>query len=441
MRTLSWARGGRGHASALLFAAGLALAPGSALGFEWLPEFQSLDENEPEDFQGPHRLGSEYTSDIHSYSKPLTWESAWLASPIVFDGTVGSTSAVEFMVDSRAKAWAELIPGRLDFRFTWFDHGDQERDTRHAVLELVAWLHPKVGVSVYGEPTLNKRQSDLGGALLVRPTPRHELRLFLTRVDLVRGNRSNRPETFAEGGEPWSTGLVGRVFRAPERGPRDFLEYAVRWEHRTRWQFLEERSEYQYEKRFASLFFQVDTRQGFDVAARLQVDRRWEARQRLEPDADVVEERWRTDRLLGLLRAIVPGRGFVEGWEFSPGVHLALRRWDVNGRRIAYNELLPHVWVEAPGFDWGGGAALRWLLGYEATYHGERGDFEEALGERYRPSAEDVDGILHHRLNTGLQVAVGARGALRLLVTWDLDGSTAGGRIWQGGVGQLRVTF
>jgi hypothetical protein len=52
-----------------------------------------------------------------------------------------------------------------------------------------------------------------------------------------------------------------------------------------------------------------------------------------------------------------------------------------------------------------------------------------------------VDGILHHRLNTGLQVAVGARGALRLLVTWDLDGSTAGGRIWQGGVGQLRVTF
>lgn len=267
------------------------------------------------------------------------------------------------------------------------------------------------------------------------------MRLFYTLVDVVRGNRSDRPETFAEGGAPRAAGLVGRVFRAPGSGSRDFLEYAVRWETSTRWRFLDTQSEHGYARRFASLFFQVDTGRGFDVAMRLQADRKWESRQALEPGADVVEERWRTDRLLGLLRATVPGRGRFEGWELSPGVHLALRRWHVNGRVLAYSEVLPHLWVEAPGFGLGGDAALRWLLGYEATYHGESGAFAEALGERYRPGREDRDGILHHRLNMGFQLAVGTRAALRLMVTWDLDRSTAGGRLWQGGVGQLRVTF
>ncbi|NMO16625.1 hypothetical protein HPC49_20520 [Pyxidicoccus fallax] len=420
---------------------GLVLGPAEGLAFEWLPEFQSLSEEEPDAFEGPERLGSEYTSDIHSYAKPLEWEYAWLTSDIAFDGVIGSTSATQFLMDSRAKAWVEIIPGRLDFRFTWLDHGDQERESRHVVLEIVTWLHRAVGLSVYGEPAMHKRQADLGAALLLRPGPRHEVRLFYTRVDLVRGTRSDRQETFAEGGAPWTAGLVGRVFRAPESGSRDFLEYAVRWEGSTRWRFLDEQSEYGYARRFASLFLQVDTGRGFDVALRLQADRKWESRQALESGADVVEERWRTDRLLALVRAVVRGRGLLEGWEFSPGVHLALRRWNINGRVLAYNEVLPHLWVETPTAGLGADATLRGLLGYEATYHGESGAFEEALGERYRPSREDYDGILHHRLNTGLQVAVGTRAALRLMVTWDLDRSTANGRLWQGGVGQLRVSF
>ncbi|MFP2924462.1 hypothetical protein ACLESO_04445 [Pyxidicoccus sp. 3LG] len=425
----------------LLGCLALVLGPAKGRAFEWLPEFQSLSEEEPDAFEGPERLGSEYTSDIHSYGKPLEWEYAWLASDIAFDGVAGSTSATQLLLDARAKAWARLIPGRLEFRFTWFDHSDQERESRHVVLEIVTWLHPRVGLSVYGEPAMHKRQADLGAALLLRPGPRHEVRLFYTLVDLVRGNRSDRPETFAEGGAPRAAGLVGRVFRAPDSPSRDFLEYAVRWETRTRWRFFDTQSESGYARRFASLFFQVGTGLGFDVALRLQADRKWESRQALEAGADVVEERWRTDRLLGLLRATVPGRGPLEGWEFSPGIHLALRRWNVNGHVLAYDEVLPHLWMEAPGFSLGADTTLRWLLGYEATYHGESGAFEEALGERYQPSREDYDGILHHRLNTGLQLAVGDRAALRLMVTWDLDRSTAGGRLWQGGVGQLRVSF
>jgi hypothetical protein len=425
----------------LLLAGCLALWPGGARAFEWLPEFQSLGEEEPTAFEGPERLGSEYTSDIHSYGKPLGWEYAWLTSDIVFDGSAGSTSSVHFVMDARAKARAKLLSDRLEFRFTWFDESDQERESRHMVLEVVGWVLPGVGLSVYGEPSMHKRQADVGMALLLRPGPRHELRVFFTAVDAVRGGRSDRPETFAEGGAPTATGLVGRVFRAPEEGTRDFLEYALRWETRTRWHFLEEQADYGYEKLFASLFLQKDTGLGFDVALRLQADRKWESRQPLEAGADVAEERWRTDRVLGLLRATVPGRGRVEGWEFSPGVHLALRRWSVNGRVLAYNELLPHVWVEAPGFKLGEHAALRWLLGYEATYHGQSGAFEEALGERYRPAREDIDGILHHRLNTGFQLAVGERASFRLMATWDLDRSTANGRLWQGGVGQIRATF
>jgi hypothetical protein len=97
------------------------LCPAVALAFESSPEFQSLTEEEASAFEGPERLGSEYTSDVHSYSKPLGWEYAWLASDIVFDGVAGSTSSVHFMLDARIKARAVLIPERLEFRFTWFD--------------------------------------------------------------------------------------------------------------------------------------------------------------------------------------------------------------------------------------------------------------------------------------------------------------------------------
>ncbi len=419
----------------------LLLSPAVALAFESSPEFQSLTEEEASAFEGPELLGSEYTSDVHSYGKPLGWEYGWLASDIVFDGVVGSTSSVHFMMDARIKARAVVIPERLEFRFTWFDESHREREARHTVLEIVSWLHPRVGLSVYGEPSLYKRQADLGAAVLLRPGRHHEARLFLTLVDVVRAGHSDRQETYAEGGAPMAAGLVGRMFRAPESGTRDFLEYALRWEKPTRWYLLTEQAEYRYEKLFASLFFQVNTGRGFDIALRLQGDRKWEARLPLEEGADVIEEHWRTDRVLGLLRAIVPGWGLVEGWEFSPGLHLALRRWDVNGHVLTYSELLPHLWVEAPGFDLGAKSTLRWLVGYELTYHGESGEFEEALGERYRPAREDFHGILHHRINTGLQLAVGERAALRLMVTWDLDGSTANGRVWQGGVGQMRVSF
>jgi hypothetical protein len=149
----------------ILIAGGLALLcwPAGALAFESTPEFQSLTEEEASAFEGPERLGSEYTSDVHSYSKPLGWEYAWLTSDIVFDGAVGSTSAVHFMLDARLKARAVIVPERLEFRFTWFDESHREREARHAVLEIVGWLHPWVGLSVYGEPSLYKRKADLGG--------------------------------------------------------------------------------------------------------------------------------------------------------------------------------------------------------------------------------------------------------------------------------------
>ena len=53
MRTLSSARGLRGHSSALLLASGLALAPGSALGFEWLPSSRAWTRTSPRTSRAP----------------------------------------------------------------------------------------------------------------------------------------------------------------------------------------------------------------------------------------------------------------------------------------------------------------------------------------------------------------------------------------------------
>ncbi|HZA51335.1 MAG TPA: hypothetical protein VE549_11390 [Myxococcaceae bacterium] len=422
----------------LVAAAFGALLAHTAFAYESTPEFQSLTEEEPEVFEGPERLGSEYPSDVLTYQKPLDWEFDWLSRRIAFDGAAGSTSALHFMTDLRLKAHGDLVAERLEFRATAVDDSDRERRSVHTVFELVGWPHRSVGLSVYGEPALDKRQADLGFAILFRPWPHHELRLFQTFVDLVRSERSDRPESFAPGGAPLARGLVGRAYRGEPNADREFLEYAVRWETPTRWLFEDVR-EYRYERVSVSLFGQKVLPRGLIVAGRAFVERKRESTAPLD-GAETSMRDWTTDRLFILGRLIVPGWDGLRGWLFAPGAELALRQWIVDGRALAYRDLLPHLNVEIPGPTQAIVVSDRWLLGYEMTWHRQAGDFATALGDAWRGGPEEVDGILHHRLNTGYALRFDTLAEIRAMATWDPDLSTRG-RIWQGGLVQMRVGY
>jgi hypothetical protein len=389
--------------------------------FEWYPEFQSLTEEEQASFEGPGRLGSEYQSDILSYMKPLQWEYLWLTTPHALDLSLGSISARHFMVDGRLKLRKELTDF-LEFRFTYFDERNRDRESVHHIFEFVAKPTKKVGISAYAEPSLYKRQNDVGLALLFFPTPNHEIRLFNTWVDLTRRKRNDRTDRFEEDGQPSARGLVGRLWASKDSGKHDFLEYAFRHETRTRWIFPDNNYEYNYEKLFASLFFNHSINRDLDFTLRVQSDRKFEAR---HPGVS-----WRTDRAFVIAQTVIHDFLSKPNWELTPGIEYAHRSWHTDGGTFRYGDLLPHVWLKMNHVK----------LGYELTSHEAKGNWENVFRGTELRDPEDLDGKVHQRLNTGYEFSFkDETAALFLMVTWDLDQLNR--RIWQGGNVQFRTTF
>jgi hypothetical protein len=414
----------------------LAAAPASAL--ETQPEYQSLTETEQEDgFEGPDRLGSEYQSDVLTFTKPDAWEYDWLANRQVLDVNVGSVSSTHFLIDNRLKVHAPLSD-HLEFRFTYADERDRERDATHHMLELV--VRPvrslPAGLVFYGEPHLYKRDDDTGIALLLEPAPRHEIRLFNTFVDVARLRRNDRNDTYIEPYLPYSRGLVGRIWSGQRTtgGFGDFLEYAVRYDTKTKWLFPDEQYEYDYWKVFAYAYGSVEARPGLRLTGRFQFDRKSELRFPTSPSSSIAAEGWLTDRFFGIVRALWPGIGPRGSWDLTVGVEYAYRHWKIDADRVEYRDLLPHGILSFPAF--GEGALQdRFEVGYDLTWHRVRGPRSRLL-----PEKDDKDGAVEQRLNLGYQFNWGEKAAIRLVATADID-EFGTARSWEGGLGQVWLTF
>lgn len=417
-----------------IFLAGLYSAPASAL--EWLPEFQSIPETEVEDFETPGKINPEFQSDILTFTKPPEWEYLWLSSDMAFDLSVGSTGARHFMTANRLKL-RPYLSEHFQFRFTYLDESSRERQAGHHILEAVFWPLRFVGISLYGEPHMEKRRDDTGIAVLVRPSPRHEIRLFNTFVDVARLARSDRPDTFDEDFLPYARGLVGRWWSDPEKDPGEFLEYAVRWEPRTRWIFPEREFEYAYWKGFFSLFGRKHLTGKWTGSVRLQYDRKFESKTVTASTSLEEDAAWRFDRFFLTLRTehreFIPGRD----WNLRGGLQFAFRRWERDFEAVGYyRDWLPFVWVDFPAFG-EGPLRDRFHVGCELTWHSDSGllslipDSDVYLAEFSE---------LHGRLNLMYEFRWGAKAAFRLVATADLD-EFGTRRTWEGGNGQFRLSF
>jgi hypothetical protein len=437
----------RGPLTWLAATAALLAAP-AAPAIEWFPEFQSLTEAEQALFEGPVRLNKEYQSDVLTYRKPEHWEYLWLTHDLAFDFSVGSPGAVHFLVDNRAKLRTRLADA-VELRFTHFEERNLERDSVHSVAELVFWPWPRAGFVLYGEPSLYKREDDTGLALLLKPQDRHEIRLFNTFIDVTRLKRNDRTDTYVEPDLPYARGLVGRVWQSPEEavnyasGSRigDFLEYAFRWETRTRWLFPDEKYEYAYWKGFASAFLSRKLAPGFHLNARFQLDRKLESRAPTDPTSAVPAAFLRTTRAFATARAVLPTLGPSEDWELTAGLEYAYRLWEAREGPYAYRDFLPHFWLSFPAFG-NGVRRDRFAVGLEATWHRSSGD---PAAFAFDEESAAVDG----RLNLSYDFHFGGPSAedpaypkavLRLVVTGDID-ELGTRQSWEGGNGQFRVHF
>jgi len=408
--------------------------------FSWEshPEFQSLSEAEESRLENPIDIESEYYSDVLTYQKPASWEYYWLAHESALDFTTGSISAQEFLMDNRLKI-RPMLTETLQFRFTHFEERTLERDSVHNILELILWPKwwtPVLGVGIYGEPSLNKRENDTGVAFFIRPHERHEIRVFNTWVDVTRQKRNNRGDRYIEPRLPFARGLVGRLWSNPTgKRPGEYFEYAVRYETQTQWSFGTESYDYRYWKFLAqtSLYKWMTPKTAFHL--KLQWDRKLEARNATEPStasAAVSFERWRTDRFLAKTQITLPRVGPSKRWEWTMGIQYDYRYWLTDGNTIKHHNAIPYIWWRLPAFS-RNGPNDSWDLGYDFSWH-------RAMGAAHLRNPGDPDSAVDHRFNLAYAFVFQRDAELRLMLTADLD-KFGTRRSFQGGNGQLRVYF
>lgn len=402
------------------------LSPSAAWTLEWFPEFQSLTETEEKNFEGPSILAQEYQSDVLTYLKSDAWEHLWLSHSYALDFSIGSVSAAHFVMDNRLKIHAPLNDF-IEFRFTYFQEQNREREPEHAIYEIIAWPLEKIGFGFYGEPHLYKRDEDTGLALFFRPAPKHEIRVFNTFVDVMRLKRNDRHDTYLEPYLPYSRGLVGRVWN--DAG--EFLEYGFRYETKTHWIFPDEKYEYQYWKGMGMLFLSQKLSDTIALNARLQVDRKSELRLPTDSQSSYSNKDWRTDRSFFLLRGVFSELGPRESLELTLGTEFAYRHWKTDQGTVFYRDLLPHFWLKLPAFGSGEGRDF-WSIGADMTWHQVEGP-RTLLAVYDKPSYE-------YRLNLSYEFVFPKKAKLILIATADLDQFLTR-QTWEGGCGQFQLSF
>lgn len=383
---------------------------------ESFPEFTTLNELEQAAFDDPSKVGAEYQSDVYSFQKPAAWEVQWLEKDIAVDTVFGSISSVHFLMDTRFKVKANLTEN-LEFRLLHFDERNHDRESKHTIFELAWFPWKKIGIAGYGEPSYTKRENDVGLALLFRPSEGHEIRLFHTWVDLTRQRRNDRTDTFDRNALPYARGLVGRVLF---RERRDFLEYALRQETASKWDFPDQLYSYRHRKEFLSLYGSRRMAESWRLNLRLQADRKFEARDPSAPSSSIAGEAWTTSRIL--LRAQAPLYNLLPAsYEFIPTLEFAHRKWDSTRGKLTYNDKLLGLFLRFP---------RGWYLNYSGTHHGKVDG--QNIGQ-----TTDVDGAFNQRMDIGYSWNFSELAELRIQAGFDLD-KFGTRETWEAGAAQFR---
>lgn len=414
----------------LLFFCAFFFLPTFTFAFEWNPEFESLSEKEQEDLDHPERINGEYQSDLVSYEKPWNWHYRWIANPRVLDTSIGSISPSEFRLDQRLKLSSQLADP-LGVRVFYRDDRTYEHTSQHFLFDLIFWPWPSLGVSAFFEPSFDKREDDVGFALLLKPEDRHEIRVFYTYVDFTRPKRSNRPDRFIKPSLPRTFGFVGRLWSDPTSDPDgEFIEYAFRKETKTRWNFPVEQYEYDYWKAAGSFAFRKKLDLDFYLNGKFQFDTKLETRFPTSSSSSISSEGVKTQRALTWLIADFKGLGPFENWDISPGIVLSRRHWNTNAGQIRQWDITPHSWFFIPAFGHEP-QQDRFGVGVDFTWHQAVQDSlaQASLGKKWEG-----------RLNLAYEFRFKNQGVLRLLAGADLD-EFGTSKTWEGGCGQLEFLF
>lgn len=396
----------------------------TALAFDILPEYQGLSETDLQKFERPADLDSEYQSLLNAYALPPEWDHEWQDRSNVMDFSVGSLSNKHFLLYSRLKVEADWLE-KLRFRFIYFAQRDREVDQTRHILELSEKLTPWLRVAIYGEPSLYKRENDLGLALEVAKGD-FSNRIYYTSHDLTRAEHNDQPDYFTKRGNPASIGWTGLKRESAWRGQMGF-----RIDRPVTWMRPREKRVFEYEKRL--VFGEAAWMRSISeiYGARLQWDSTFKSQMPDSAVSPVAEESWRVERFFA---KIYYHKGAAEDpVSYETGFMQAIRSWkNQSGRMVSHFNELPSF-----NISWRGlrrGARFDHLqAGYEMTVFNTFGDLSLTPPQQKHNSVEN-------RLMTGYEFSFRSNAKLLLALNFDLDEFTPV-PTFEGGSGQFRAEF
>lgn len=110
-------------------------------------------------------LDAEYYSDLQGFAYPMAWEEPWRASTAAaYRVNAASLDCCELLLDQRLRLRRELAGG-LSFGFALVQEEDKDRRELHHWLMLEQRLPAGFSAALFGEPTYQKEDADIGFGL------------------------------------------------------------------------------------------------------------------------------------------------------------------------------------------------------------------------------------------------------------------------------------
>lgn len=387
--------------------------------WDWTPEYRSLTELEPQDFQTSLDFLPEYHSDLMTYVFLPEWQHRWLQKNYSFNMTFGSVSSKQFIVDRhlrlnhKAADWFEA-------RVNYFDQQNLEDQQMHLYIEPVVWFQKWIGVSGYFEPDYQKRNDNIGYALLLKPADDTEIKVFYTDILFTRNDRNNLSDRLLEP-LPKAYGAVARKVNEQE-----FYEAAVRVETPMKWNYPTSANLYQYYRTMVQLMGSRQVNPTLRLSVRLMADR-------LNESITSPSEAWLRDRVLGTLQATIDRLGPNERWSLIPGLHFAYRGYTAGSTgQATLAQILPQAWWVLPAF--GEGEKEDTIsIGWDIDMFYRWATTPSVIWEQRNSGWE-------HRLNFRYELKFGPNFSGSMMATFDINNITSGSlHIFQGGCGQLQI--
>lgn len=137
---------------------------------------------------------SEYFADLLGFSYPLAWDGLWSGSSIAYRNNGASLDCCDLLWQQDLKFAYNAAPGLL-FKWRLERNEDKDRSDLHHWLEFEQALPGGFYAEIFGEPTKDKEDADIGIGASFRPDSRFSLSARHNFVDFnfnSRGDSSKR---------------------------------------------------------------------------------------------------------------------------------------------------------------------------------------------------------------------------------------------------------